>query len=184
MTVLNATVFASEGLAFAAWTLVAFALGVFFGMLFRRIVPAMAVALGAFFGLDILTWLVLRKNYPVSLVTSNPDVGSPIATSTNASRINLSGAHEPWILSTWFTGPGGKPASQAAVGQALSQFRNGHRPSMTLAQALSQHGLTEWTRYIPVSRFWPMQFVEAGWLLVLSALLVAGAVWLVRHRAA
>jgi cbb3-type cytochrome oxidase subunit 3 len=29
-----------------------------------------------------------------------------------------------------------------------------------------------------------MQFVEAGWLLVLSALLIAGTVWLVRRRAA
>jgi hypothetical protein len=45
-------------------------------------------------------------------------------------------------------------------------------------------GGTVWTRYIPVSRFWPMQFIEAGWLLVLSVLLVAATVWLVRRRAA
>jgi hypothetical protein len=45
-------------------------------------------------------------------------------------------------------------------------------------------GSTRWTRYIPVSRFWPMQFVEAGWLLVLSVLLIAATVWLVRRRAA
>ena len=31
-----------------------------------------------------------------------------------------------------------------------------------------------WTSYIPVSRFWPMQFIEAGWLLVLSLLLGRG----------
>ena len=45
-------------------------------------------------------------------------------------------------------------------------------------------GSTEWTRYIPVSRFWPMQFIEGGWLLVLSVLLIAATVWLVRRRAA
>jgi hypothetical protein len=45
-------------------------------------------------------------------------------------------------------------------------------------------GHTQWTRYIPVSRFWPMQFVEAGWLLALSVLLIAATVWLVRRRAA
>jgi hypothetical protein len=39
-------------------------------------------------------------------------------------------------------------------------------------------------RYIPVSRFWPMQLIEGGWLLVLSALLIAATVWLVRRRAA
>jgi hypothetical protein len=98
MTVLSATVFDARGLAFAAWTLAAFAVGAFSGMLIRRIVPAMAVTLGTYLGLDLLTWLFLRKHYPVS-------------------------------------------------------------------------------------GFWPMQFVEAGWLLVLSAAFIAGTVWLVRRRA-
>jgi hypothetical protein len=53
-----------------------------------------------------------------------------------------------------------------------------------LTTTFAQHGITQWTRYIPVSRFWPMQFVEAGWLLVLSALLIAATVWLARRRAA
>jgi hypothetical protein len=38
--------------------------------------------------------------------------------------------------------------------------------------------------HYPVAAFWPMQFFEAGWLLILSAALAAGTVWLVRHRAA
>jgi hypothetical protein len=37
--------------------------------------------------------------------------------------------------------------------------------------------------HYPVSTFWPMQLFEAGWLLVLSALLIAGTVWLVRRHA-
>jgi hypothetical protein len=45
-------------------------------------------------------------------------------------------------------------------------------------------GGTPWWRYIPVSRFWPMQLIEGGWLLALSVLLIAATVWLVRHRAA
>ncbi len=45
-------------------------------------------------------------------------------------------------------------------------------------------GHTRWTRYIPVSRFWPMQFIESGWLLALSVLLIVATVWLVRRRAA
>ena len=43
---------------------------------------------------------------------------------------------------------------------------------------------TQWWSYIPVSRFWPMQFVEASGLLALSIALMAGTVWLVRRRAA
>ena len=37
--------------------------------------------------------------------------------------------------------------------------------------------------HYPVSTFWPMQLFEAGWLLALSAALIAGTVWLVRRRA-
>jgi len=38
--------------------------------------------------------------------------------------------------------------------------------------------------HYPVSTFWPMQFFEADWLLILSVLLIAGTVWLVRRHAA
>jgi hypothetical protein len=37
--------------------------------------------------------------------------------------------------------------------------------------------------HYPVSTFWPMQAFEAGWLVVLSALLIAGTVRLVRRHA-
>ena len=136
MNVLTATVFATHGVAFAAWTLAAFSLGAMFGMLVRRIVPAMALTLGAYLGLTLLTWLVLRKHYlPAAVSTNPPFTNGPITPST------------PWVLSTWHAGG------------------------------------TQWWRYIPVSRFWPMQFIEGGWLLVLSVLLIAATVWLVRRRA-
>jgi hypothetical protein len=139
MTMLTATVFGTHGVAFAAWTLAAFSLGALAGMLLRRTVPAMAVTLGGYLGLALLTWLVLREHYVPAAVTSNPNVAGVSGALTT---------HTPWILSTWHT------------------------------------GATQWWRYLPVSRFWPMQFVEGGWLLVLSVLLIAATVWLVRHRAA
>jgi hypothetical protein len=136
LTVYTATVFGSRPVAFAAWTLAAFTMSAFFGMLLRRIIPAMAVTLGVYLGLALLAWDA-RKYYPLSLVSSKPNIDSGPIT-----------PNDPLVVS-W-----------------------------------GQTGHTEWTRYIPVSRFWPMQFVEAGWLLVLSALLVAATVWLVRRRAA
>jgi hypothetical protein len=36
----------------------------------------------------------------------------------------------------------------------------------------------------PAGRFWTFQWIEAGWLIALSALLIAVTVWLVRRRAA
>jgi hypothetical protein len=64
LTVLDATVFGTRDISFAAWTLAAFALAAFSGMLLRRILPAMAVTLGVYLGLQVLTWTELRKYYP------------------------------------------------------------------------------------------------------------------------
>ena len=64
MTVFSATVFDTRGVAFAAWTLAAFAIGALAGMLIRRIVPAMAATLAAYIGLALVTWLFLREDYP------------------------------------------------------------------------------------------------------------------------
>lgn len=66
MTVMTATVFDSRGIAFPAWTLAAFMLGAFIGMLLRRILPAMAVIMGVYTALAVVTWLYLRPDYPVS----------------------------------------------------------------------------------------------------------------------
>ena len=137
MNVLAATVFTTRGIAFAAWTLAAFAIGAFLGMLIRRIIPAMAATLGAYLGLNLLAWLVLREDYPVAIDTTNASLFNGPSTSSS-----------PWILKTW------------------------------------TDGNTQWWRYIPVSRFWPMQFIESGWLLVVAVALGAATVWLVSRRAA
>ncbi len=93
MNDLAKTVFDTRGVDFAAWTLVAFTIGAFLGMYIRRIVPAMAATLGVYFGLDLLSWLVLREDYPVAIDT------------TNASLFNgQSSPSSPWVLKTWTSG--------------------------------------------------------------------------------
>jgi hypothetical protein len=98
LSVLTPPVFGTRALSYAAWTLTAFCLGAFLGMITRRIIPAMAATLAVYAALAALTWFYLRDHYPVST-------------------------------------------------------------------------------------FWPMQAFEAGWLLVLSLLLIAATVRLVRHHA-
>ena len=52
-------------------------------------------------------------------------------------------------------------------------------------QCLPHHaGYALWTSYQPDSRFWPFQWIEAGWLVPFSAGLIAVTVSLVRRRAA
>ena len=88
--------------------------------------------------------------------------------------------------------------SQAAMVQVMDPVFARHIPAVpnddprlfkqqalaSTMQYLTQHGYTYWTRYQPGSRFWPFQWIEGGWLLALSVLLLAATVWLVRRRAA
>lgn len=176
---LSAGLFDLSVVAFAAWTLAAFAIGVLAGMLIRRIVPAIVATLAAYAALALLVANVLRQHYMTSLVASNTNIPG--------------GA---WVLSQWWT-KGGKfvfgsrpplgllpqlcPASFRAIagGGGINSFG-----SLTPTQCLVQHGYTLWASYQPVSRFWPFQWIEGGWLLALSALLACVTVWLVRRRAA
>jgi hypothetical protein len=166
MNQLSDGVFDASGIVFPAFTLVAFSVGAFLGMLFRRVIPALAATLGVYLGIRLGAW-ALHGQYPVAVVTSN------------AKLINAYGTPGtpgfPWILHSWFTGPGGKPLS-SAVTSALQKLP---QPGGSLPP-----GDTAWFRYIPLSRYWPMQLMEAGWLLVLAVAIGAGTVWLVRRRAA
>jgi hypothetical protein len=186
MTPLAGGVFGNRPVTYAAWTLAAFTIGACLGMLLRRIVPAILATLGIYTGLQLLTRLVLFKHYPVSLVTSNPVIANGPNNISGSASASAGTTNLPWTLGTWYTGKGGAPANMNVVNKALALFPQNGAPktNLSLQQVLAQHGVTEWWRYIPVSRFWPMQFIEGGWVLVLSILIAVGTVWLVRHRAA
>jgi hypothetical protein len=170
---LGPLVFDLRGVAFAAWTLAAFAIGALAGMLIRRVVPALAATLAAYAGLVLAVGLYLRQHYMTSLVTSN---------------LNLPGS--AWIMSQWWTKDGRFAFAGGPSSTVLTQFcppgvvGPGKPSQLTLAQCVARHGYLQWTRYQPGSRFWPFQWIEGGWLLALSLLLIAATVWLVRRRAA
>ncbi len=173
------TLFDLLGVALAAWTLTAFAIGVLAGFLIRRVIPAMFATLAAWAGLAFVTGLFLRPHYAAPLVTSNPTI--PV---------------QAWVISQgWFRG--GNPASLDMINNTLARvdvravtpelFQPGPATPANLGdpvQYLIQHGYAQLTTYQPASRFWPFQWIEGGWLLALSLLLIATAVWLVRRRAA
>jgi len=52
-----------RGVAFAAWTLTAFAMGALAGMLIRRVVPAIVATLACYTGLAVVVGDVMRANY-------------------------------------------------------------------------------------------------------------------------
>ena len=153
--------------AFAAWTLAAFAIGALAGMLIRRVVPAIAATLAAYAGLAFATGLWLREHYITPLATSSPNPPGSAS-----------------VISGWYTKGGtfAFPARGSQIVGALQHFCP--MSNLSPMQCLSQHGYTWWASYHPGSRFWPFQWIEGGWLLALSVLLIAATVWLVRRRAA
>jgi len=169
----TAELFDLRVVALPAWTLAAFAIGALAGMLIRRVVPAIAATLAAYAGLALTAALYLRQHYAAPLLTSS---------------LNVPGS--AWIMSQWWT-KGGKfaftnwhDAPASLVRQCSAPGPPGKGSPGTLYQCFAQHGYTQWTSYQPGSRFWPFQWIEGGWLLALSVLLIAATVWLVRRRAA
>jgi hypothetical protein len=172
------TIFDLRGVALAAWTLAAFAIGALAGTLIRRVIPAMFATFATWAGLAFVTGAFLRRHYEAPLITTNPNV-----------------PHPAWVISQLWT-RGGQPASLSMINQTLhgvdiqavtpGDFQPGPAtpPSIDPVHYLVQHGYTLLTTYQPDSRFWPFQWIEGGWLLVLSLLLLAATVWLVRRRAA
>ena len=169
---LSAGLFDLRGVAFAAWTLAAFAIGALAGMLIRRVVPAIVATLVAYSGLALATGMVLRRHYLTSLVTSKPNVAATAL-----------------VMRQWWTEGGRFAFTGLPPMNLLQQFcpptalGSGKPSPGSLAQCLSRHGYTQWTSYQPAGRFWSFQLIEGGWLLALSVLLIAATVYLVRRRA-
>ena len=170
------TLFDLRGVAFPAWTLAAFAIGALAGMLIRRVVPAIAATLAVYTGLVFAAGGFLRAHYLTPVLTSS---------------LNVPGT--AWIASQWWTVTrsgqfawAGRPP-MSVLGNITcpnSGPPNGKPTMVSIEQCVVQHGYTQWTSYQPTTRFWPFQWIEGGWLLVLSVLLIAVTVWLVRRRAA
>jgi hypothetical protein len=161
--------------AFAGWTLVAFAIGGLAGLLIRRVVPAIVATLTAYTALAVVAANGLRQHYLTPVVKSSATV-----------------PNSAWIMGHWWTTGGrfafaGWRGAPPALMQRCASLPAGplHKPSRgTLAQCFAQHGYTQWTRYQPAGRFWTFQVIEGAWLLALSVLLIAATVAVVNRRAA
>jgi len=169
-----------RGVSFAAWTLMAFSIGVLAGVLIRRVVPAIVATLAAYTGLVLAAGNLLRQHYL-----------APLLTTTLSGAGSANGPGSAFVLSQWFTRGGRfafynwRDAPRSLIQACASPPTGGGKSApVSLYQCFVQHGYTQLTRYQPASRFWPFQWIEGGWLLALSILLIAITVWLVRRRVA
>jgi hypothetical protein len=181
--------FGSTAVEFAAWTLLAFAVGAFAGGLIRRTVPTMAATGAAVAALLAVTykWLdpllvsagpLVRRVTVLNLLAYQPGSPPPVFVGLQGTATIVSTPPGSWTLRAWLTGPHGRPPS----GAALQQFLALGPPAQD--RWLTVHHATLWASYQPAGRFWPLQGAEAAACVLLALVLGAVTVWLVRRRAA
>ncbi len=163
--------FPDHGVAFAAWTLAAFAIGAFAGVAIRRTVPAVAAAIASWGGLALATAVFLRPNYETPLLATG---GAP---HNGPARLGTS-----WVLSSWTTGPGGRQVSAATLNNLVPPAIQNSAQANAYPDWLTRHGYTQWWSYQPLSRYGHFQLIEGSWLLVLSLVLIAATIWIIRRH--
>lgn len=173
---LRATVFPASGIAAPGWALAGFALGVLAGLLWRRVLPALASACAAWFALAFLVGGELRLRYLAPLTTSSLQLSNSDLT-----------------VGQWWTRDGLRVndvqlnSALQAVGVRLDGSANDNvvhaGGSADPVQYLLDHGYQQVTSYQPGSRYWTFQWIEFGWLAAFTAVLIGVAFWLLRRRA-
>jgi hypothetical protein len=172
---LQASEFPSTGVAVIGWALAAYAVGLIAGLLLRRTLPALGIAVLATFGLAFAA-SKLRLHYLPALRTSSLDyipgsqtlsqwwekAGSTISTTQLNAVLRAAG------LQQIETGGGSEVAGPGNSADPTTYLLN--------------HGYTQWTTYQPDHRYWTFQWIEFGWLTVFAVLLLAATLLLLRHR--
>ncbi|MDI2130687.1 ABC transporter permease subunit [Yinghuangia seranimata] len=158
-----------EGVVLPAYTVFAVALGALAGLLLRRTVAAVALAVGVFVVVRLSVETLVRPHYwsPVSRV------GDPELAPTGVQAGD-------WTLAHGWQDLSGRNLSHNAY-RAIADGATPDYPG-GFAAFLRDHGVVWWQTYQPASRFGAFQLVEAGLYMVLSAGLVAGLFVALRRR--
>jgi hypothetical protein len=169
---LDPSVFPTTGVAVAGWALAGYSLAVLAGLLWRRVIPGIATAFAAWFGLAYLA-SHYRLHWP-----------APLTTTGDLARGDLD-------VDQWWTKDGHR-VSASAINSVLEsigahvdtgdvRMRAGGVDPMDY---LRDHGYTVVHSYQPDSRYWTFQWTELGLLVALSVLLLGLSLWLLRRLSA
>ena len=185
-------------LAYAAF---AFALGTVAGLLLRRTIPAMAVTLAVFIGVQVLVPTMIRPNLlPSTTVTyalnasSLSQANGIFGQGGGTGDFDISGlgvSQGAWVLSsTPVEYSSGQDVTMSAVQSCLpTPDSGGGKLTSGVATTFAQFGaciahdnLHESVTYQPSSHYWPIQWFESGLFLVFTALLSGACFWWIRRR--
>jgi ABC-type transport system involved in multi-copper enzyme maturation permease subunit len=176
-------------LGYAAFT---FALGALLGLLIRRVLPAMALTLAVFIGLQAVFAAQIRPNLlPLTTVSDPIDStlvsqaqgieiqGNP--TGDRTFSIRVAGPPGAWIRSeSDAVDSSGQRPSFKEVGQCF-QPDGGFVDMTELGSCLAPYKLHIDVAYEPASNYWPLQWFETGIYLALAALFGGACFWRIRR---
>jgi hypothetical protein len=202
-TRLTPAVFDARGVAPLGYAAFAFALGVTAGVLLRRTLSAMALTLLVFVVAQVLMPNLVRPHLlPPAHYTAPLTVPrGPIQVNANAASGQVAGIGftarfaKPgaWVLSDIVITSSGAQAPNVIVTPSGVDFTvppkaclpspgSGIPVALSCRNTLAAMHLRQSVTYQPASRFWPLQWIEAGLYLLLAAGLGWVCAWQVGRR--
>jgi hypothetical protein len=175
--------FDTYGLIPAAWSVCVFGIGVLAGTLARRVVPAMAITLGAYLAIRLPIEFHFRSGYlpPVTLWGASPAYSLP--SGDLQLTFGTVAPHSHHLLTAQQYDQL-QHLAQAATGQAQGAASTYQAQLAQFSHYLSAHGYTQVFTYQPASRLWAFQGIETAICLVIAALAIGIACHLVLRRPA
>ena len=198
-----AVTFASRDIVPLVYAAFAFALGATTGLLLRRTVPAMAVTLAVFIGLQILMPTLVRPHllpsttitFPVNQITAQQ--ARAFYTRGGGDEMYFDGLPIPpgsWVISAPpVKDSAGRvvaahehldcfPAPGAAGGRGGGETKAGGPDANQIGACLAPYDLHQSITWQPASHYWPLQWYEGGIFGLLAALLSGVCFWQIRRR--
>ncbi|HEY0637506.1 MAG TPA: ABC transporter permease subunit [Pseudonocardiaceae bacterium] len=168
-------VFPSRGVVPLGYAAFAVALGATLGLLARRTLPAMALTLAVFLGLQFLVPTLVRPHLrpPVTETFAfgafSVGPGGGFSAGPRGARVEAVSLPGAWVLSDGAAlhNAAGEPVTSSEVDVCMTgEFRRD-------MECIGGLNLSYTVSYHPAARYWPFQWIEFGGYLLLAALLTA-----------
>jgi ABC-type transport system involved in multi-copper enzyme maturation permease subunit len=176
-------IYGARGIVPVGYALFAFTLGVTFGMIIRRAVPAMASTLAIYIAAVAAMPLAIRAHLaPLARATPPLDLSqiNGLEIQNNGVMTVMGGAtpSNGWVLTnTTITRVG-----DVFVGPANLKFCGPSQGPQACLNWIGTLGLRQEITYQPDSHFWALQWAETGIFVTLAVLLAGFCFWFTRRR--
>lgn len=191
VTRLSGLLFGARGLVPIGFAMVAFAFGVTAGLLLKRTVPAMAATLIATIAMQVAMPLLVQplllptEEKTLEITTDNMR-GMRVSPGTDeilsiGVRLDDPGA---WIVTNEIVDSKGQVATPLPLPKSCMPDEAGTAkvgPPANCAAAINEAGYRHHVVYQPADRYWTLQWIETGLLLVVAGALISFCFWRIRR---